>query len=54
MTTEIETTPIKTRDNAYWPEEALLADIAERNDRVEQIDLAIKDDAAYAALYFGS
>lgn len=63
MTTEIETTQIKVRDNAYettpvswwgWPDEALLADTTEMADRVEQADQTVKDDAAYAALYFVS
>ncbi len=60
MTTEIETTPIEIRDNAYWPDEALLADFAEQNtraehdDRREWPDQPVEDNYEYAVLYFVS
>jgi hypothetical protein len=68
VTTE-NTTTVDSRENAYgttpiswwgWPDEARLADFAgqdvraEKDDRVEQADRPIKDDSAYAALYFVS
>ncbi len=63
MTTEIETTPIEVRDNAYgtipvfwwdWPEEALLADFAQKDDRVEQAEQPLENNPAYATMYFVS
>ena len=63
MTTPNTTPTVEIRDNANettpafgweWPDEARLADFAEKDDRVEQIDQAVKDDSAYAALYFVS
>ena len=63
MTTPDAAATVEIRDNAYetipvfwwdWPDEAQLADSAEKHDRMEQIDQAVKDDAAYAALYFVS
>jgi len=63
------TTAVEIRDNAYetipgfwwdWPDEARLADFAEKDarveqdDRMEQADQPVKDDSAYAALYFVS
>ncbi len=54
MTTEIETSQIEVRDNAYWPDEALLADFAEKDDRMEQTEQAIEDSPEYAVLYFVS
>jgi hypothetical protein len=63
MTTEIEATQIEGRNNAYettpvfwwgWPNEALLADFAEKDDRVEQPDKPIEDCSEYAVLYFVS
>ncbi len=60
MTTEIETSQIEVRDNAYWPDEAMLADFAEqdaraeKNDRVEQTEQPIEDSSEYAILYFVS
>ncbi len=63
MAKQIEITPVKIRDNAYettpvfwwgWPEEALLADFAEKNEWVEQADQPIEDSAEYAVLYFVS
>jgi hypothetical protein len=59
MTTQ-DTTTVEIRDNAYWPDEAVLIDFAEqdaraeKDDRVEQADQPVKDDSAYAALYFVS
>ncbi len=61
MTTEIETSQIEVRDNAYettpvfwwgWPAEALLTTFAEEDDQVEQAEQPIEDGAEYAALYF--
>ena len=64
-----DTTTVENRDNAYetipvvgwaWPDEVVLADFAkqdvraEKNDRLRQTDQPIKDDSAYAALYFVS
>ncbi len=54
MTTEIETSQIEVRDNAYWPAEALLTAFAEEDDRGEQAEQPIEDGAEYAALYFVS
>ena len=54
MTTEIETTPIETRDIAYWPNEALLAAFAEEDDRVDHPDHPLEDSPEYAILYFMS
>ena len=63
MTTQSTTTTVEIGENAYettpiswwsWPDEAALIDFAEKNDRMEQADQSIKDDAAYAALYFVS
>ena len=63
MTTEIETTKIDIRNNAYettpvfgwgWPDEASLADFTEKNDRIEPADQSIEDSAEYAVLYFVS
>ncbi len=57
------TTTVEIRDNAYgttpvfwwgWADEALLADFAEKDDRAEQADRPVKDDSAYATLYFVS
>jgi hypothetical protein len=56
-------TTIEVRNNAYettpvfwwgWPNEALLADFAEKDDRVEQPDKPIEDCSEYAVLYFVS
>ena len=60
MTTGIETTQVEVRDNAYWPDEALLADFveqdarAEKDDWVEQVEQPIEDSPEYAILYFVS
>ncbi len=54
MTTETETAQIEVRDNAYWPDEALLADFAEKDDRGEQADQPLEDSSEYAVLYFVS
>ena len=60
MTTEIEPTQIEVRDNAYWPDEVLLADFvekdtrAEKDDRVEWPDQPIEESSQYAVLYFVS
>ena len=60
MTTEIETTQIEVRDNAYWPDEALLADFAEqdaraeKDDGVEPVAQPIEDSPENAILYFMS
>jgi hypothetical protein len=54
MTTETTTTSIELRDNAYWPDEALLADFAENNDWGEQADQLLADSPEYATLYFVS
>ena len=52
MTTQIEATPTEVRDNAYWPDEALLTDFAEMADRTEQADQPLENNPEYAALYF--
>ncbi len=63
MKTQDTATTVEIRDTADetipvfwwdWPDEAQLTDFAEKNDRMEQIGQAVKDDAAYAALYFVS
>ncbi len=54
MTAEIETTPIEVRNNAYWPDEALLIAFAEQDDREEQAEQPVEDSAEYAVLYFVS
>ncbi len=54
MTTEIETTQIEVRDNAYWPDEAQLADLAQKDDRVDQAEQPLENDPAYATMYFVS
>ena len=54
MTTEIENTQIKVRDNAYWPDEALLADFAKMDEAMEQANRPIEDDSEYVNLYFVS
>ena len=63
MTTEIETTPIEIRDNAYettpvfwwgWPDESLLADFAGMDVREEQTDRPLENNPEYAELYFVS
>ncbi len=52
MTPEIETTQIEIRDNAYWPDEALLTTFAEEDNQMEQVEQLIEENAEYAALYF--
>jgi hypothetical protein len=37
-----------------WPDEAVLSDFAEKNDRMEQADRIPEHNAEYAALYFVS
>ena len=60
MTTENFATTIEIRDNAYWPDEALLADFAgqvaraEQDDRREWPEQPVEDNYEYAALYFVS
>ena len=54
MTTENSATTIEIRDNAYWPDEALLADFAKKDDRVKQIDQSLENNPDYATLYFVS
>ena len=64
-----DTTTVEIRANAFettpvfwwgWPDEANLAAFAEQparieqNDRPEQIDRTLENDAEYAALYFVS
>ena len=49
-----KSTQVEIRDNAYWPDEALLADFVEKDDRVEQADQPLEDSAEYAVLYFVS
>jgi hypothetical protein len=62
MTTQ-NTTTVEICDNAHgatpgcgwgWPDEARLSDFVELNDRAEQIEQPVKDDSAYAVLYFVS
>jgi hypothetical protein len=53
MTTQ-NTTTVEIRDNAYWPDEAQLAEYAELGDRMEQTDRPVENDFEYAALFFGS
>ncbi len=62
MTTQ-DTTTVEIRDNACettpvfgwgWPDEAQLTDFAEKANRLEQADRPVKDDSAYATLYFVS
>ncbi len=58
MTTEVDTTQIEIRDNAYWPDEAQLADFAEqdaqaeKDDRAERPDKLLEDNPQYVTLYF--
>ena len=54
MKTENTTIQIELRDNAYWPDEALLADFAEMDDRTKQADRPLADSSEYATLYFVS
>ncbi len=54
MTTDIEIAQVEVRDNAYWPEEALLADFVEKDDQVAQTDQSIEGTAEYTVLYFVS
>jgi hypothetical protein len=54
VTAETTTTAIERHDNAYWPDEALLADFVEKDDQVEQVDRLIENNSEYAALYFVS
>ena len=54
MKTENTTIQIELRDNAYWPDEALLADLAEKGDRAGQTDRLLEDSTEYAVLYFVS
>jgi hypothetical protein len=63
MTTEIEMTPIKVRDNPYettsisgwgWPDQVALANFAELADWPEQADPLLENHLEYAALYFVS
>ncbi len=61
MTTQnTAATDVEIRDNAYWPDEARLADFAApadrvaQNDRMEQTDQTIENNPEYAALYFVS
>jgi hypothetical protein len=64
-----DTITVEIRDNAHgtapvfgwgWPDEVALTDFAEqdaraeKNDRAEQTEQPVKDDSAYAALYFMS
>ncbi len=37
-----------------WPDEALLADFARKDDRVEQANQPLEDSSEYAVLYFVS
>jgi hypothetical protein len=62
MTTQ-DTSTVEIRDHAYgtihffgwdWPDEVLLADFVEKNDRVEQTEQPIEDSSEYAILYFVS
>jgi hypothetical protein len=54
------TTTVEIRTSDYWPDEAALTtfaekdDRAEKADRLEQTNQPVKDEAAYAALYFVS
>ncbi len=75
MKMQIETVQTEIRDNAYestpvfgwdWPDEAMLADLAEQNiraeqdvrtekdDRMEHADWTIENNSEYATLYFVS
>jgi hypothetical protein len=69
VTTQNTTTTVEIRDDVYgtipgfwwdWPDETKLADCAEQNvraerdDRVEQTDRTLENNAEYAALYFVS
>jgi hypothetical protein len=54
MTTQDTATTVEIRDRAYWPDEAQLADFAEKDDRVEQADQPLEDSSEYAVLYFVS
>ena len=54
MTTKIGITQTEVRDNAYWPDESLLADFAEIADRMEQANRPLADSSDYATLYFVS
>ena len=54
MTTDSETTQTEIRDNAYWPDETLLADFVEKDDGEEQTEPPLEDSSAYALLYFVS
>ncbi len=54
MTTEIETAQTEIRDNAYWPDEAVLVDFAAKDDWEEQAEPPLEDSSAYAILYFVS
>ena len=53
-------TTVEIRDNAYWPDEAQLADSVEqdarakKDDRVEQADRSLENNPEYATLYFVS
>ena len=53
MTTK-DTTTVEIRDNAYWPDEALLADFAQKDDRVEQAEQPLENSPEYATMYFVS
>ena len=54
MTTETTSAPIDLRDNAHWPDEALLADFVEKDDQEEWPDQPPEDSSGYAVLYFVS
>lgn len=54
MSTHNTTTHAEIRDNAYWADEALLADFAEQDDRLERADRPIEESSEYAVLYFVS
>ncbi len=54
MTKQDAVTTVEIRDNAYWPDEAQLADFAKKDDRVEQADRSFENNPEYATLYFVS
>ncbi len=54
MTTKDINTTVEIRDNAYWPDEALLADFAQKDDRVEQAEQPRENNPEYATMYFVS
>ena len=54
MTTQDAAITVEIRDNAYWPDEARLADFARKDDRVEPADRSLENNPEYATLYFVS